>query len=276
MKTGQRRSLLLLSFAAAIAGAAAVIWFTTRPDPDTLRVPLGVEQAAIVTYSGPMLTVAPYKWGVAVNLRIADVVEQSDRRVYDIRYIVNRSGTFDLRDYLTSEDGSELDGLPTFEFTGDPKLSQDLDTRIQETEGVRVDVGGRYYETLAGLAVLWIAWLFLLIFWKRPKSAPEPDTGPPEPTLAEQLRDYLAKLEAGTLDSEAKAKLEMALLQSWRKTLDVGDRRMADALREIRWDSRTREPLEKLQHWLHHPASPIPSAEIADVIRPYAAEPAST
>ena len=68
MKTGRRRKFLWLT--AAIGGGAA-IWFFTRPDPDTMRVPLGVEQAAIVTYSGPNLTVAPYKWGVAVNVRIA-------------------------------------------------------------------------------------------------------------------------------------------------------------------------------------------------------------
>ncbi|MGY8644230.1 MAG: hypothetical protein ACKVJU_24440, partial [Verrucomicrobiales bacterium] len=145
-----------LAAVGVIACCVVVIWFFTRPNSDALRVPLGVEQAAIVTYSGPKLAVAPYKWGVAVNVRIAEVIEKSDRRIYDIRYIVNRSGTYDLKDYLAAEDGSELAALPTFEFMGDPQLSKDLDTRIQETEEVRVEVGGRYYETLAVLAVLWI------------------------------------------------------------------------------------------------------------------------
>ncbi len=81
-------------------------------------------------------------------------------------------GTFDLKDYLIAEDGSALDGLPSFKFTGDPALSKKLDTRIQETEETRVDVGGHYYETLAVLGVLWIVWLLLLIFYGRAKPPP--------------------------------------------------------------------------------------------------------
>lgn len=148
---------------ALIVGAVA-IYITTRPSDDSLRVPLGVEQAAIVTYSGPLLAVAPYKWGVAVNVRIAKISERPDRRIYDLRYIVNRAGTFDLKDYLVADDGSSLEGLPTFTFEGDPKLSKNLDTRIQETEEILVDVGGLYYEKMAVLALLWIGWLCLLLF----------------------------------------------------------------------------------------------------------------
>ena len=37
----------------------------------------------------------PYKWGVAVNVRIAKVIEQPRARIYDVRYIVNRAGKAD-------------------------------------------------------------------------------------------------------------------------------------------------------------------------------------
>src|SRR5688572_2321263 len=88
----------------ALIAVALGVWFFTRPPklPDSLNVPLGVEQAAIVTYSGPAIAVAPYKWGVAVNVRIAGVTEQPGARIYDVRYIVNRGGTFDLKDYLAA------------------------------------------------------------------------------------------------------------------------------------------------------------------------------
>lgn len=266
----QRRHGLWLMTALVIV--AVFSWIFLRPRPDSLRVPLGVEQAAIVTYSGPRLTVAPYKWGVAVNVRIAEVIEQAGRRVYDLRYIVNRAGTFDLRDYLAAEDGSALDGLPTFEFTGDPELSKNLDTRIQETEQVGVEVGGRYYEIMAGLTVLWLGWLLLLLFYKRTKPSAAPDTGQTEPTLAEQFRGFLAQLEAGTLDAAAKAKMEMALLHCWRDELALGDDRMSAALAQISRDEKTRDGLKKLQHWLHHPASPVPGADIADLIRRHTPE----
>lgn len=268
----KRRNALWL---AAFIAFAVVVYIATRTSDESLQVPLGVEQAAIVTYSGPLLAVAPYKWGVAVNVRIAEVSEKADRRVYDLRYIVNRAGTFDLKDYLVADDGSALAGLPSFKFEGDPKLSKNLDTRIQETEEIRVDVGGRYYEWMALLTLLWIGWLMLLIFWKRPKPPAEADTGPPPPTLAEIMKGFLAQLEAGTLDADSKAKMEMVMLQCWRNELALGSEPMDSALAHIATNGKTSEALKKLQHWLHHPASSVPSAEIAVVIKPYTA-PAAT
>jgi hypothetical protein len=268
----KRKHVILL---AAFIACAVVVYIATRNGDDSLRVPLGVEQAAIVTYSGPLLAVAPYKWGVAVNVRIAEVTEKPDRRVYDLRYIVNRAGTFDLKDYLVADDGSTLEGLPAFKFEGDPKLSKNLDKRIQETEEIRVDVGGRYYEWMALFALLWIGWLLLLIFWKRPKPPAELDAGRPPPTLAEMVKTFLAQLEAGTLNADAKAKMEMVMLQCWRNELALGNEPMNSALAHIASNGKTSEALKKLQHWLHHPSSSVPSADIAAVIKPYTLEAAS-
>jgi hypothetical protein len=266
----KRRHLLWL---AALIACAAGYYFTTRSDDDSLRVPLGVEQAAIVTYSGPKLAVAPYKWGVAVNLRIAEIIEHPDRRLYDLRYIVNRAGTFDLKDYLVAENGSPLEGLPSFTFEGDPKLAKDLDTRIQETEEPRLEVGGYYYETMAALTLLWIGWLLLLLFWKRPRPPTAPDPAPPPPTLAERMRDFLAQLETDTLTAHEKAQLEMTLLHCWRGELGLQDHPMHTALDQIAHHGRTSEALKKLQHWLHHPHSPVLKEDIASVIKPYTVEP---
>ena len=80
----RRKSIWLLA-AAVVLALAAAFWFWPRKEPDTLNVPLGVEQAAIVTYSGPSIAVAPYKWGVAVNVRIAEVIERPEKRIYDLR-----------------------------------------------------------------------------------------------------------------------------------------------------------------------------------------------
>ena len=245
---------------------AVCLW--PKKNDDTLNVPLGVEQAAIVTYSGPAVAVKPYKWGVAVNVRIARVTEQPGVRIYDVRYLVNRAGTFDLKDFLTSEDGSRLDGLPSFKFNGDPKLSKHLDARIQETEEVGVNVGGHYYATLIGLGLLWIVWLLLLIFYGRPKPLP-PVVTPHEPTLAELLRALLARLEAGTLDAAAKAKLEMLLLRRWREELSLTGAPMIASLDAISRNEKTSPALRQLQHWLHRPGTTIRREDIAAVIAPY-------
>jgi hypothetical protein len=255
--------------AVVVALAVWLIFFRPQKNPDSLNVPLGVEQAAIVTYSGPPVAVTPYKWGVAVNVRIAKVIQQPGTRIYDVRYIVNRAGTFDLKDYLTGEDGNRLHGLPSFKFHGDPKLSKNLDTRIQETEEVTVDVGGYYYATLAALAVFWIIWLLLIIFYRRPKAPPAAAIAPPEPTLAEMLRAFLAQLEAGTLDATAKAKMEMLLLRRWREELALAGVPMTAAIEAIGRSEKTGNPLRQLQDWLHRPASKVGREEIAAVVQPY-------
>jgi hypothetical protein len=264
----------LLGAVCLVVALALAYHFRQGEREESLNVPLGVEQAAIVTYSGPPVTVAPYKWGVAVNVRIANVSEQPGARIYDIRYIVNRGGTFDLKDYLTSTDGAPLTGLPSFKFHGDPKLSRDLDARIQETEEVAVTVGGHYYATLVALGLFWIVWLLLLIFWKRPKKAAALAPPPPQPSLSEKLRALLAQLENGTLDAAGKARLEMLFLRRWREELAAPDLTMTAAFEAIDRSDKTGETLRRLQHWLHHPASPVQREEIAAALAPFTAEPA--
>lgn len=267
----QRKSVWWVAGLCVLALAAA-LFFRPKKEADSLNVPLGVEQAAIVTYSGPAVAVTPYKWGVAVNVRIAKVTEQPGGRIYDVRYIVNRAGTFDLKDYLVAEDGSRLDGLPSFKFNGDPKLSKNLDTRIQETEEISVDVGGYYYATLAGLAGFWIVWLLLLIFYGRPKRPQPVAAAPAPPTLAEMLRAFLGQLEAGTLDAAAKAKMEMVLFRRWREELALENVPMSAALDAISRSQQTGNPLRQVQDWLHRPASTVQRGEIAAVITPYTVE----
>jgi len=267
-KAPLRPRVLIVVGLAALAG---FVWWCLRVD-DSLNVPLGVEQAAIVTYGGPPLAVKPFKWGVGVNLRIAQVSEREGLRVYDIRYLANRAGTFDLKDYLSSENGRPLEGLPSFRFTGDPKLSKELESRIRETEPAEIEIGGHYYATLIGLGLLWVGWLLLLIFYGRPKP---PAFVPPVPplTLAEQLGVLLTRVEQGTLDAAGAARLEMLLLRAWREGLVPADAPMAQVFAAVATGGRTREGLRTLQHWLHRRDSAVTREEIVALIRPLASAP---
>ena len=254
----------LLRGLAVLAVIVAAWWFLQQED--NLKVPLGVEQAAIITYSGPGLIVKPFRYGVAVNVRIAQVTEHAGAKVYDVRYLVNREGEHDLIDYLMSDNGSALSGLPSFKVKGDPKLSKELEARVKETEDIGIEVRGHYQATLVALAVFWIAWLFALIFWRRPKKPVVIPAKPPL-TLAEQLRQLLGELEQDGLSAEQKARLEMLLLRCWREGLVPADAPMADALAAIARGECTGEALDHLQRWLHRPGSGVADAEIAQIIR---------
>ena len=249
----------------ALLAVLAAGWWFLRED-ENLKVPLGVEQAAIITYSGPGLVVKPFRYGVAVNVRIAQVTEQGGAKVYDVRYLVNREGEHDLVEYLMSDNGAVLSGLPSFKVKGDPKLSKELEARVKETEDIGIEVRGHYQATLWALFVLWVAWLFLLIFWRRPKK-PMPAPVKPPLTLAEELRLLLGELEQGGLTAEQKARLEMLLLRCWRDGLVPADAPMAEVLAAIARGERTGEALDRLQRWLHRPGSGLADAEIAQIIR---------
>lgn len=249
----------------ALLAIVVAAWWYLQED-DNLKVPLGVEQAAIITYSGPGLVVKPFRYGVAVNVRIAQVTEQGGAKVYDVRYLVNREGEHDLIEYLMSDNGSALSGLPSFKVKGDPKLSKELEARVKETEDIGIEVRGHYQATLWALFVFWIVWLFLLIFWRRPRKPVVAAVKPPL-TLAEQLRLLLGELEQGGLTAEQKARLEMLMLRCWREGLVPADAPMAEVLAAIARGERTGEALGHLQRWLHRPGSGVADAEIAAIIR---------
>ncbi len=261
-KTSWRDRLLV---GLGLSVVLAAVWWFLRED-DNLKVPLGVEQAAIVTYGGPGLVVKPFRYGVAVNVRIAQVTEREGMKVYDVRYLVNREGEHDLSEYLMSDDGTDLSGLPSFKIQGDPRLSKELEARVKETEDIGIQVWGHYRATLWALFVFWIGWLFLLVFWKRPRKpvivAPKPPL-----TVAQQLQALLAELEQGGLTAEQKARLEMLLLRSWREGLVPADAPMAEVLAAVARAESTGEALVRLQRWLHRPGSGVVDAEIADIIR---------
>jgi hypothetical protein len=240
-------------------------WWLLQEE-ENLKVPLGVEQAAIITYSGPGLIVKPFRQGVAVNVRIAQVTEQDGAKVYDVRYLVNREGEHDLIEYLMTDNGAVLGGLPSFKVQGDPKLSKELEARVKETEDIGIEVRGHYQATLWALFVFWILWLLALVFWRRPQK-PKPVPVRPPLTLAEQLRLLLGELEQGGLSPEQKARLEMLLLRCWREGLVPAEAPMADVLAAIARGERTGEALDRLQRWLHRPGSGVADVEIADLIR---------
>jgi hypothetical protein len=244
-----------------VLGGSVAIVIMNRRDTEPLRsdtdVPLGVEQAVIIRYSGSRLKARPYRRGASVNLRIADEVQKGRVRVYDIRYVVSLPGEFDLTEYLTSTDGRSIDDLPSFTVRGLTSLTKDIETRIQEIENVGVHVWHWYYESLAGLGVLWVAWLIGLIFVGRPKQPPKPPPAPPRPSVREQIERLLGTMQRRALTVGEKASLEALLLQHWRERLGLAKQRMAASCRDIERNRKLGRSYGKLQAWLHNPRSGV-------------------
>ena len=253
------------TFAAGLV-VTAILW---PSDEGPLEVPLGVEHALALSYSGPDLVVEPFGYGVAVSLRIAGVKEVEGRRTYDIRYMLNRGGTYNITDYLTTADGSDPVGLPPFPVRGLEALSQGVDKRIQELSKVEIGIWHYYYETMAAVVTLWVLWLGLIVFWPREHAAPATDIGPRVDPIPTRLRGYLAQAAQGTLSEADKARMEMMLIAYWRGGLETSGLRMHTTVRRLADDPRYGKAYRALSDWLHNPRSSVSNAQLVEHLSPY-------
>ncbi len=257
------RPLRLLVVCALLAVVALVVTLALRRSSEPQRdwsatdVPLGVEEAVIIRYNGPRLVARPYRRGASVNLRIAGETRVGDTHVYDVRYVVNLPGEFDVTDYLMSADGTPIDDLPAFTVNGLTSLTKDIETRIQEIEKVQIHIWHWYRETLIGLGVFWILWLLGLIFIGRPKRAKELPPSPPPPSVETRIERFLDALSTRELTLDEKTQLEALLLLHWRDLLGFDQQPLAPACRQIQRSGQVGHAYEQLQAWLHAPHTDV-------------------
>lgn len=261
----RKRAWLLVSAVLAVV-LVIVLW---PRDEGPLEVPLGVEHAMTLTFPGPELKVKPYGYGVAVSLRIADIKEHNGRRTYDIRYMLNRGGTYNITDYLTTVEGTDPVGMPAFTVVGLETLSQGVDKRIQELSEVRIDIWHFYYETMAVIIALWVLWLGLIIFWPRKREAMQELSGAVREPFADRLRRYLEMANADTLSETDKARMEMMLIDHWRMKLPNPGPHMHTTVRRIRQDPGFGTAYHTLIDWLHNPTSSITKDQLIQQLTPY-------
>ncbi len=266
------RRRILFGLLAVVSVLAAVPGCRQPPDDrwsDT-EVPLGVEEAVIIRYAGPRLVPRPYRRGASINLRVAEEMEQGEVCVYDVRYVVNLPGEFDLTAYLTSADGRPIDDLPSFKIRGLPSLTKDIETRIREIENVEIRFWHGYHETLVGLGAFWGLWLMGLVFVGRGGRTAREKPPPPGPSPAERIARLLRQLADEGLTTDEKAELEILLLTCWQSDLGLDDRRLADACRRIRASGQLGRAYGKLEAWLHDPDRTVAVEDLLEDFAPSA------
>ena len=266
-----KRRKMTIGVGALVLLAGLTVWYVLHNRDRDLEVPLGVEHAVTIAYSGPELAVKPYRFGVPVNVRIANVMEKDGVRIYDIRYILNTGGEFNIMDYLTTTDGSTAEELPPFMVKGAESLSQQMDQRIERIEESGIEIWHYYYETMAAVIAVWVGWLLLLIFWRRPKPDAEIEVVQ-EPLFQELMARFIEQIENKNIDDENKARMEMLVIQRCRDHLGLTNLDMDEVVRRIGKDEKTSRAFNKLQQWLHDPKYSVGVEEMVETLRPLTAQ----
>lgn len=240
---------------------------------EVTKVPLGVEHAVTLRYSGPDLAVKPFDREVAVHLRIAGIAPRGHSLVYDVRYVVDRPGRYNIMDYLAGATGGETADLPPFVVQATAKAGDTIGKRVQTIEPVGIHFWHWYRETLAMLAVLWLAWLAALIFWHRHHHRKRPPAPPDYDAFYELLQAFLDRLDAGGLDAAGKLELEQLMLGWWRKQCASHDGSMYAVVQKLAADPAVGGAYQILEQWLHDADTTISKADVIQALHPYTARP---
>lgn len=271
MRAPLRRMVAVLLIGLVGAG------FTGRPDASPVRPPtqstVGIEGQVIFRHpkSEPVQSV-PVNDKAPVVVRIADATPDGDFVLYDLRFIAQYPGEFDLRECLRRPDGQSLTDATPLPVRIDKLLPADHEGALFETGGMSLPRIGGYRLILIAIGVLWLVppvwWLVRRVFRKPPPAAPEAEA---PATLADQLRPLVEEAIRGTLSTADRAKLELLLLAYWRDRLGLATDGLghAAAIRQLREHPEAGELLMLLERWLHRPPRADEVVNVAAVLGRY-------
>lgn len=256
-----RLGCILLALAATTVALPEFAW--------SEEVRIGIEGRYSLTYDGPKLAAKPVDDDSPIHLRIAQITSSNKGRVYDLRYIGQSAGTFDLGDYLIQSDGQPRGELPDMSVSIRESLPADHNGELEEIPDPGISSALPYQLLLYFAGSAWalaVVWLIVRRIGNRPKTTPIEKASPP--TLADQLKPLIEAAMNGRLMPAEKARLEWLLLAHWRERLDLAGMPTVELLKRMRNHAEASSLLLRLEEWLYH--RPTKDGEnIAELLAPY-------
>jgi len=207
-------------------------------------------------------------------LRVESVKPGSDGRfTYALHYIGLEPGTYQLSDYLVHPDGSLAKEIGGEVVQVRSVLPPDHDGVLNAYVPQPFPWFGGYRMFLGFLALLWLGGIGMFIYLGRnrtPVVVPLPV--PPPPTYAQRMQPFVEAAAAGNLSATGQAELERLLTGFWRDKLALPERRMADALAQLKLHPEAGALLRALERWLHHPGGST-REEVSNLLKPYRQSP---
>lgn len=201
---------------------------------------------------------------------IVERVPDGEAERYELRFVGNEAGDYDLGEYLEDAEGRKARGLEPMPVRVNALLPERHDGSLRSPAPVELPVLGGY-QTL--LWILGIAWALPVVWWlgrglirRRPRQVAE---GEVEPTLADQLRPLVERAIAHELDAAGQAQLERMLLAHWRDRLSLRGLPHLEALRRMKVDAEAGALLSGLERWLHQPPGASEAPRVDELLAPY-------
>lgn len=254
--------LLVGGLAATAAGREATELDEHR---STVGYPGLIEQLVI---DGPQLQAKPIDdRRQPIMLRILETFEHGSAYRYDLEYIGLEPGSYNLGNYLEPADAAVSDWKP-------PQIKVQINPILPagQVEPSKLAIprsrfSSFYLAAIVVGCVLWLAGLFLILFYGRGKLY-RPELKRKEVTVADRLKPLLEQATTGQLSVNEQAELERVLVAFWRKKLRLAHLSAKELRNKLRGHPDAGQMLAMIDRWLHQPPSGD-EFDIDKLVEPY-------
>ncbi len=230
---------------------AVALVLVAAQEPQSTSVGMAATRDDVVL-PGSLLEARPADLKTPLILRVARVDPHGSAFRYRLVWYGLEPGRFDLRDYLQRVDGSATDDLPSLPVEVTSVLRPGEVLPMARPVGAISGLGG-YRVLLIGAAVVWGLGLVVLLLRGRKARASHAQRGPVGPTFEERLNALLSEAKSGPLSPRRRAELELALVEHWRRRLDLSGLAPAAAFERLREHPESATCIRQLEEWLHRP-----------------------
>jgi hypothetical protein len=212
-----------------------------------------------------------------ILLRIAFTRPHGTLTHYDLRYVGQVPGEYDLRNHLFLTNGQPATNLQPILVTISGILPTPHHGWLEEQALRSPSLFGGYRGWMIAAAVLW-ALSLIPIARLGPKSKPDtlPQPAAQEPTFAERIRPLVERAVTGRLSVDEKAALERMLITYWQRRLGLAEADGEQLISKLREHPEAGALLRALEDWLHRPPGhpTVPVREVESILAPYRHPPA--
>lgn len=234
------------------------------PPPETTVGMSGRLQEIVIP--GHELEAVPPDGRSPIVLRVVATYPHGTDFRYDLEYYALQAGHFDLAKYLRHKDGTPTTDLPAIPVTV-TALLPDTSLKPNPLEPTRLPELGGYRNTAIALGIVWAVGLVAIVFVGRRRKQAAVERARPR-TLAEELRPLVLDALAGKLSRPDRARLELRLVEYWRRKLGLFDHSPQELLSVLRDHPEAGALLRSLEDWLHRPDPPR-EVDLGRLLAPY-------